>query len=139
MEWWLQLTVAVLGSGALSTGLTLYFTRGKTDAEATSIYAAAHKTDADANRTEAEAMRVYMDEVRAGLERWKAATLDWSECVKEKSAAETRASEADARWREEATERERIEKYAEGLRLQKVAADAEITRLNGELAEARKR
>lgn len=133
---WKQLALTVLGSGAvfsfLTVVFTLYFTRGKTAAETGKYTAEAHKLDSDATRTEAESVQMYVSELRSSIQQWKTTTAEWADCMRDKSAAESRL-------REETTERERLEKYAEGLRLQKVAADVEITRLNGELAEERRK
>lgn len=123
MSEWLQtiltLAAAVVGSSALTAGVTLYFTRPKTTAEAGKLSAEAHKADADAGKIDAESMQIYVREIREGFGKWKQAVDDWAVCVKEK--AETQA------------ENEQLKRTVEVLRIENVAKDKTITELHGRL------
>lgn len=135
MEWWQQLILAVLGSGALFTFLGVltdrWLTRIRTKAEARSLdgdalvkKSAAHKTDADASRTDAETAQLYINELRAAMSQWKGAMDDWGECVRQKAEAEA--------------ERDRLGTLAESYRFQLEKAQELETELRGQIQELRK-
>lgn len=129
MEWWQQLILAVVGTGALSTGLTFFFSRRKTDADARLQLATAHKTDSDVERQDAE---FFYSEIRKAIGQW-------AECVKAKTEAEVRGADSERRYREADAERVRLDALSESYRLQLAQAQERETELLGQLREAKKR
>jgi hypothetical protein len=87
---------AVLGSNALSVGITLYFTRRRTEAET-------QKTGAEAQKAEAEASGLYVDQIKAlvsdlrvGLKEVDQTHNALNECLKLKAGVEIRVKEVEA-------------------------------------------
>lgn len=132
MEWWQQLTLALVtlfGGGTLGVLGSHYFTRRRTDAEAQVQLATAHKTDSEVERGDAE---FFYTEIRKAI-------AQWADCVKAKTEAEVRAAEAEKRYREAEAERVRLDGLAEGYRLQLATLQERETELLARLREGSKK
>lgn len=124
----LAIVAAVLSSTVLSSAVTAYFMRRRTHAEAGKFVADAHLSDAEASKTYVEQVQSVIGNLVEWMPKLQEAYSATEQCRREKLEAEIAKREAEA-------ERDRSEKYAEGLRIQVVELQREVTDLNGRLRE----
>lgn len=118
----LTLVTSLLASNALAVAITLYFTRGKTRAEAGEIGARSHLTEAEVSANYLNQIHELINQLKSGLKQIEATQNALNDCTRDKAGVEIKLRESEA-------ERNHVEKTLNFVRQQNTDYEKELIEL----------